>query len=69
MKEVLCLHLEIFGWQGASLDLYIYYIHVWVGGHAANPGTPDVQSTEMRLRRDYFCSQNEYSDSVSLKVV
>ena len=24
-----------------------------MGGHAANPGTPDVQSTEMRLRRDY----------------
>ena len=29
-------------------------IYIWVGGHAANPGTPDVQSTEVRLRRDKF---------------
>ena len=29
-----------------------------MGGHAANPGTPDVQSTEMRLRRDYVVILN-----------
>ena len=35
-----------------------------MGGHAANLGTPDVQSTEMRLRREKKHDLMETADSL-----
>ena len=32
--------------------IWVRRSRVYTHGHAANPGTPDVQSTEMRLRRE-----------------